>query len=151
MTAALPPPAPPPPHPAARASVASRLASPVLAGATLLAVVAVLHLRDPHQSGSYGFCPWLLLTGTYCPGCGGLRAVHDLTHGDVAAAVSSNLLVVALVPLAVTFWVLWMRARWRGRAHTPPLPARPVLWSLAVLVPAFTLLRNLDVGTWLAP
>ena len=29
--------------------------------------------------------------GFYCPGCGGLRAVNDLTHGDVGAALSSNL------------------------------------------------------------
>ena len=43
----------------------------------------LLHLRDPHEQGSYGFCPFLALTGHPCPGLRGLRAVNDLTHGDV--------------------------------------------------------------------
>ena len=81
----------------------------------LLAASVLLHLRDPHQSGSWGYCPWLMLTGTYCPGCGGLRAVNDLTHGDVAGAASSNLLFVASLPAPVAVW--WLRSmldRWRG-------------------------------------
>ncbi|MPZ97381.1 MAG: DUF2752 domain-containing protein, partial [Propionibacteriales bacterium] len=64
-----------PVDPGLRADRWSRLALPLLSGAAVLAAVAVLHVRDPHASGSYGFCPWLALTGTYCPACGGLRAV----------------------------------------------------------------------------
>ena len=41
--------------------------------------------------------PILAITGRPCPGCGGLRAVNDLTNGDVAGALSSNLMAVALV------------------------------------------------------
>ena len=54
--------------------------------------------------GAWGFCPWLVLTGTYCPGCGGLRAVNDLTNGDVRAAFASNALFVALVPAIAVMW-----------------------------------------------
>ncbi|MGH3356890.1 MAG: DUF2752 domain-containing protein, partial [Nocardioidaceae bacterium] len=111
-----------------RGVVVSRLTAPAATAAGLLAAVALLHVRDPHQSGSYAFCPWLALTGTYCPGCGGLRAVNDLTHTDVADALSSNLLVVALVPVAALLWVGWARARWRGRDFTSPLLAKPVAW-----------------------
>jgi hypothetical protein len=122
--------------------------------AGLLAAVVVLHLRDPHQSGSYGFCPLLLLTGAYCPGCGGLRAVHDLSNGDVVAAASSNLLLVALVPVAALLWGRWARARWSGSPVVSLLLTRHALWSLAVVVVAFTVLRNLgnlETTAWLAP
>ncbi len=130
----------------------ARLAPPLLvAGGLLLASVA-LHVRDPHQSGSWGYCPWRLLTGTSCPGCGGLRAVNDLTHGDVAAAASSNLLFVASLPLLAVMWVRSVSQRWRG--VLTPLPPRAVtvvaaLSLLAIVV--FWVVRNLPFGSWLAP
>ena len=106
MTAPVPQPAPRAPHWSphwTRATVLGRLADPLLLAAGLSVAVALLHVRDPHQSGSYGYCPWLLLTGTYCPGCGALRAVNDLTDGHVGAAPSSTWslvqgLVTALPP-----------------------------------------------------
>ena len=80
----------------------------------MLGASVALHFRDPHQSGSWGFCPWLLLTGTYCPGCGGLRAVNDLTRGDLGAAASSNLLFVSSIPIVAWLWVRSVSQRWRG-------------------------------------
>lgn len=135
----------------ARPTVLGRLSEPLLLAGGLAAAVALLHVRDPHQSGSYGYCPWLLLTGTYCPGCGGLRAVNDLTDGHIGAALSSNLLVVSLIPVAVLAWAVWVHARWRGRPLRAPTASKPAAWGLAVVVVAFTLLRNLGIGAWLAP
>lgn len=129
----------------------ARMTAPALWAVGMLAAVVLLHVRDPHESGSYAYCPWLLLTGTPCPGCGGLRAVHDLTNGDIAAAVSSNLLVVALIPVAVLLWVGWTRSRWRGRTFTTPLFSVPALTSLLVVVVAFGVLRNVEATSWLAP
>jgi hypothetical protein len=125
--------------------------APLLWAAGALAAAALLHVRDPHVSGSYGFCPWNLLTGGYCPGCGGLRAVHDLTHADLAGAASSNLLVVAALPLAALGWAAWSLARWRGERLPGALGNRPALAVAVVLVAAFTVLRNLPAGGWLAP
>lgn len=130
----------------------SRMASPLLVGAGAVVAVALLHLRDPHTAGSYGGCPLLFLTGFYCPGCGGLRAVNDLTNGDLSAALSSNLVVVGLLlPMAVIIWLTWTRSRWRGRRLSSPLLTRPVAWSTLALLLVFGLARNLEVGSWLAP
>ncbi len=129
----------------------ARMTAPALWAIGVLAAVVLLHVRDPHESGSYAYCPWLLLTGMPCPGCGGLRAVHDLTNVDLAAAVSSNLLVVALIPVAVLLWYGWARARWRGRSFTSPLFSAPALVSLLLLVVAFGVLRNVEATAWLAP
>jgi Protein of unknown function (DUF2752) len=131
-------------------------ARPLQVAAGLLVATTVLYVRDPHVAGSYGFCPWHALTGGYCPGCGALRAVHDLAHGDLVAAASSNLLLVAAVPVALVLWAVWLRAAWwhrRARSLRAWTGARTrvVLWSLAAVVVAFTVLRNLEPGAWLAP
>jgi len=121
-----------------------------LAAAAGLGALA-LRVRDPHESGSWGYCPYHLLTGGWCPGCGGLRAVNDLTHGDLVVAASSNLLFVAVLPLIAAFWVLWVRAAADGRPR-PRVPSSPVLIVAVVTVAvAFTVVRNLTAGAWLAP
>ncbi len=130
----------------------TRLGPPLGLAALVLGAALVLHLHDPHQHGSYGFCPWLALTGTYCPGCGGLRAVHDLTDLRLADAASSNLLLVAAAPAVAGAWVRSVRQRWRGVLRPWP-PARlhaATLAATGVLV-AFWVLRNLPVASWLTP
>ena len=74
-------------------------------------------LRDPHSPG-FGFptCPFRLLTGWNCPGCGGLRMTHDLLHGDVAAAITDNVFLLLGLPLLAA----WLVLRWRaGRPLMP--------------------------------
>ncbi|MBJ7356302.1 DUF2752 domain-containing protein [Nocardioides sp.] len=128
-----------------------RMTAPVLTIGGLAAATLALHVRDPHEQYSWGLCPSAAL-GFWCPGCGGLRAVNDLTHGDVGAALSSNLLLVLAIPFAVLALGLWAVDRWRGTAPTIPWqrlrPAVPVLVALAV---AFAVARNLAFGSWLAP
>ena len=130
----------------------ARVRTPVLVAGAVLGASVLLHLRDPHRSGSYGFCPWLALTGTYCPGCGGLRAVNDLTRGDLVGAASSNLLFVGTLPLVLLLWGRWTLDAWRGVARRVDT-RRSLLAAGAVLVLAllFTVLRNLPALAWLAP
>jgi Protein of unknown function (DUF2752) len=129
-----------------------RLRGPLVTGALVGGLTVALHFRDPHSSGSWGFCPFYALTGIYCPGCGGLRAVNDLTNGDLVAAASSNLVFVAMVPLVVFLWVRWAGRAWSG---TPAGVARQHagVWIalLVVVLLVFTVLRNLPMGSWLAP
>lgn len=110
-----------------------------------------LHLRDPHVQGSWGVCPTALL-GFACPLCGGLRAVNDLTHVELVAAMSSNLLVVLGIPIVVGLWLRRLAACWHGGEAMRPLRVPPVAWwGLGLVVASFTLLRNLPVGAWFAP
>ena len=125
---------------------------PVLAaGAAVAAATLALHVRDPHQRGSWGFCPTSLL-GFSCPGCGGLRAVHDLTDLDVAAAASSNLAFVLVAPFLVAWWARALVLGLRGdpRPWYVPVP-RAVWWVLLGALAVFTLARNTAWGAWLAP
>lgn len=128
-----------------------RLAGPLAVGGVVALTTFALHVRDPHSGGSWGYCPTALL-GISCPACGSLRAVNDLTHLDLGAAASSNLLLVIAAPLAVAWWALKLVALWRGEAATLPERVPRAVWiPLAVVVGVFTVARNLPFGAWLAP
>ena len=132
------------------ASRRERMKRPVLVIGGLSLATLALHLRDPHSSGSWGICPSAAM-GFYCPGCGGLRAVNDLSNGDLLGAASSNLAFVVALPFILVGLVLWVVGRWRGRSYAPPMSViRPVAYVSLVLIVAFTVLRNLP-GSWLAP
>ncbi|MET3960340.1 hypothetical protein ABIE44_000274 [Marmoricola sp. OAE513] len=125
----------------------SALLAPVGTAAGLGLAVLGLHLRDPHRHGSWGLCPFQVLTGWDCPGCGGLRAVHDLSNGSVSAAWHSNAVLVAFVPVLLVGWVLWL-LRASGRRVVVPRVGRRSFWvALAVVVlVAFAVLRNTPWG-----
>ncbi|MEA2349053.1 MAG: hypothetical protein QOG62_2840 [Thermoleophilaceae bacterium] len=113
-------------------------------------MTVALRVRDPHEYGSWGLCPFRALTGWDCPGCGGLRAVNDLAHGQLSAAAGSNLLFVASIPLLVALWGVWF---WRSRQPSgrklAVLPPGRTKWLatayLGVLI-AFTIFRNTPWG-----
>jgi hypothetical protein len=138
-------------EPVALRSRAERMRTPLLAIGGLAAATLALHVRDPHVSHSWGVCPLYALTGLYCPGCGGLRGVNDLTDGHVGAAASSNLLLVLLAPVAIVLLGRWAYASWRGQEIrvVPPIP-RWLGTTLILGAVVFTVLRNLP-GSWLAP
>lgn len=129
-----------------------RMVAPVLTIGGLTVATVALRFRDPHEGG-WGICPTAAL-GFSCPGCGGLRAVNDLTHLDLAAAASSNLAFVVALPFLVAGLALWALSRWRGTSARPDWDR---LQGLAVVVigllVVFTVLRNLPfpAGNWLAP
>jgi hypothetical protein len=127
------------------------LRDPALVGIAGASAATLLHVRDPHDDGSYGFCPFLEITGRPCPGCGGLRAVNDLTHADLAGAVSSNVLAVALVVMLAVAWAAWVVRRLRG--HDGPLPVvrDRSLAVLLVVALVFGVVRNTPWGAALAP
>ncbi|PFG19759.1 DUF2752 domain-containing protein [Serinibacter salmoneus] len=110
-------------------------------GALLAGGVALVVLAAPSEH-HYVTCPSLLI-GLVCPGCGGLRAVDSLLHGDLATAWAYNpLVVVGLVAVAaaVIRWALDARA---GREPWEP-PAGAVV-TLGVAVIGFWVLRNVPL------
>ena len=91
-------------------------------------------------------CPFLAVTGHYCPGCGGTRAILALLHGDVAAAWHNNALALTVFPAVVAF--AWLAPERLQRAVAT---RQPVVIALAVtLTLAFTIARN-TVAPGLAP
>ena len=116
------------------------------------AAVALLHFRDPHAHNAYGFCPFHVATGWWCPACGGLRAVNDLTDGRIVASLHSNVLLLPFVATVAVFWGRRAWLRWTGRQPGPTAVFTPVSGALTLAgVAIFTVLRNTPWGHWLAP
>lgn len=116
-------------------------AAPVAVGVLAAAAVGYLSQVDPNQPGHYPTCPFLMITGYHCLGCGTLRMLHALAYGEVADAASFNLLALAVLPLLVFWYLRWTATVWglRARRATMAHPFWP--WSLAV---AFGVLRSLQ-------
>lgn len=81
-----------------------RISLLVLGAAALTVLVVLYGLYDPSDVKWFPKCPFLLLTGLKCPGCGSQRAVHALLHLDIAEALSYNPLLVLSIPFLVMLW-----------------------------------------------
>ncbi|HEY3016932.1 MAG TPA: DUF2752 domain-containing protein [Nocardioides sp.] len=140
-------------QPAQRAETrAQRMLRPALGLGGLAAATLALHFRDPHAHASWGLCPLYATTGIYCPGCGGLRAVNDLSNGDILGAASSNLLFFVSIPLIVFLLGRWVHDSWYGveRGRTW-LSSWAFMYGALGVAAVFTVLRNTPAGSWLAP
>lgn len=124
-------------------------AAPTLALVPVAAATALVAALSPEEPGNYPSCPFHVVTGWWCPGCGSLRAVHALAHGDLGTAIDRNVLLVLAVPVLVLAWAAWLRRTVTGRARRAvPIAA---VWALLATVGAFWVLRNVPAGSWLSP
>lgn len=73
---------------------------------TAIAAVALYTAIDPESSVFFPKCPFHMLTGLECPGCGSQRAIHSLLNGDIAAAIHYNLLIVLSIPYLLLLAIL---------------------------------------------
>ncbi len=129
-----------------QASPTSRapLVRPMLVGAAAVGACLYVSLVTPTSATVPLPCPLHAVTGLWCPGCGATRGMHALLNGHVTQALGFNLLLLAIVPLALYGWASWTLAT-AGRPVLPQLRLLPAwVWSAAMgLAVAFAVLRNL--------
>jgi len=113
--------------------------------ATVAAAAVVLRVFDPATSGVFPPCPLLALTGWYCPGCGSLRAFHQLLHGNLRNALAMNPLAVLTLPFLAygmaSYAAFVVRGRYLARIFLPA----PWIRALGMAVVAFGVARNLPM------
>ncbi len=127
------------------------LRAPLAVGAAAGAALALVAVLNPEKPGHYPTCPFYAVTDLYCPGCGSLRALHALTRGDLGTALDRNMATVLALPFLALAWFAWLRRATTDRPRRHWAAPASWLWTLAVLVLGFWVLRNTDVGSWLAP
>lgn len=103
-------------RPAARAGVLFLLAS----------ALALLFWVDPSKTHFFPRCPFFVLTGLKCPGCGSARAFHAMLHGRFAEALGFNAVLPAMFVLLACCLVFPRHAR--RSAFVWPLLAFIVVW-----------------------
>ena len=117
----------------------------VLAGLVALGAAAMLYVLDPREPGNYPVCPFLGLTGYHCPGCGSLRAMHQLLHGSPLNALGYNPLTILSLPfLAYAFVAGGLRA-FRAPAPAPLFIHPRLIWAMLFGIAAFWVLRNIPI------
>ena len=116
----------------------------VLTVSVLLAMAAglVLFCFDPRQYHFYPVCFFHQTTGLLCPGCGALRASHQLLHGHLAAAFRFNPVLVVSLPILVWLGTSYGLQK-RGNQATSLNVRSFWLWLILVAMLVVSVLRNL--------
>lgn len=109
----------------------------------MAAALILLRIYDPSASMIFPPCPVYFLTGWYCPGCGSLRAIHQLLHGNLRIAWAMNPLSVLLFPFLA--YGLASEASLYARGRRLPQFTLPGAWirALGATVVLFGIARNL--------
>jgi hypothetical protein len=110
----------------------------------LMALAAVvLYVFDPSEYVLMPKCPFKMLTGLDCPGCGFQRAMHALLHGHVAEAIRFNVFLVVAVPYLLALLVAnFLCTEHRKTKLLAILESRTAIWTYVVLYVAWMVIRN---------
>lgn len=91
-------------------------------------------------------CPFLTVTGYYCPGCGLTRLCIALLHGEVYQAFRYNPIIFFIVHYLITVYILNIRNEEKVRKVTDQ--ANLVVLIIVIL---YGVLRNTQTFAFLAP
>lgn len=119
-----------------------RRSTVILIWSLLLAGAAYLFMFEPGRSGFFPPCPFRLLTGFTCPGCGTTRALHEMLHGHFAAAFMLNPLLVLAIPFLLLALLRYSVIVMRGGVPRPNALPAPVIYALFVIIVSFWVFRN---------
>ena len=121
-----------------------RLGGPLLVGAVAAGACAVIWIGDPTTPGGFlPVCPTKALLGIDCPGCGTLRMIYSLLHGDFVAAVRFNALAVVALGLLIVAYLVWTYGQAVGRKFAGWQHHRWAAMVTMVAVTVWFVVRNL--------
>ncbi|MBN2894174.1 MAG: DUF2752 domain-containing protein [Bacteroidales bacterium] len=72
----------------------------------VLFFIIIYAVFDPYKVDFFPKCPFLVLTGYKCSGCGSQRAIHNLLNFNLIGAMKENLLLVIFLPYIIVGAIL---------------------------------------------
>jgi Protein of unknown function (DUF2752) len=110
----------------------------------LTAISIFLFFFNPSSPANQFFpkCPFRLVTGLQCPGCGSTRAFYQLLHLHPIAAFKFNPLIMLTLPFLIYGFLGFTKSAITGKPYrrlfVPPI----YLWAWLVLMIFFWIFRN---------
>ena len=120
----------------------------------VFAIALLYFFFDARHFTFFPKCPFYVLIGLYCPGCGSQRAVSSLLHGEILPALQFNFLMIICLPLLIYSAIISIINYFNKKQIIKLILYSPIFAkAFAVAVVCFAVLRNIPVApfTFLAP
>lgn len=119
----------------------------VLGAAIVIILIVALYLLyslNPEIYPIFPKCPFLLITGYECPGCGTQRSIHQLLHLNIGAALKYNAFMVLALPYV--FFAIYMEyfgGKQRNSKLYSVLFGRYSALLILIIILLYWILRNI--------
>ena len=110
--------------------------------ALIVIAIAFMYFIDPVKSSVFPPCPFYLITGLYCPGCGSSRSIHQLLHGHLLIGFKLNPLMVLSLPFLIYSFISRAVFAIQGKPYTEIFIPAIWIWILLGLIITFWIVRN---------
>ena len=91
----------------------------VLVHVPVIVIFLLFYFFPLDKNHFYPPCMWYYATKTYCPGCGSMRGINQMIHGNLLGLIQNNLMAALMVPyLFYQYIVLIVRSFFRYQLPT---------------------------------
>lgn len=101
-----------------------------------------LFLLEPGKSALLPGCPFRMITGFACPGCGTTRGLHQLLHGNLAGAFQLNPFLILALPFLLYALLSYTDTVLRRKPIRRNILPAKYIWALFGFVLFFWIFRN---------
>lgn len=117
----------------------------IIKSIAVLVIISLYTFFDARSPESFfPQCPFHLLTGLYCPGCGSQRALSSLFHGQFLESMQYNFLAIASLPFLLYSAFVYCVNFFRKKKISQPIFYKTwFVWLILIIVILFTILRNI--------
>ncbi|WP_103067948.1 DUF2752 domain-containing protein [Aquimarina sediminis] len=117
----------------------------LLIGIGISVLLSLYYFSDPSGVSYFPKCPFYLLTGFHCPGCGSQRALHQLLHFNIIETLNYNALYILGIGTIVYNLSIKAINKYGNKDYYNILyhPKTPIV--IGVIIVLFWILRNIDV------
>ena len=106
-------------------------------------LLTIYYLYDPVASQWTPKCPFKLVTGLQCPGCGIQRALHALLQGRFLDAIHYNYFLLFSGPYIILFGIRALLPKGKVKDKlTSIIEDKRLIWLYIILFFAWFVLRN---------
>lgn len=112
----------------------------------ILGLLILIYTKfNPETTNLYPKCPFRLLTGYECPGCGSQRAIHYLLNLEMDSAFHANALLILSIPYVLLLLLaefLKSKSRFFMSLYKTLFSAKAI-WVVFIIVMIWWIARNL--------